>query len=118
MADHAQRKSLHIRTKTISVRVHNHSIGMNHHWNDVFLNFNGILELSLTVEELLKASNLVINDFLLCFQFSLENDVSLTVAHERNWTLAKSVDEDAVALSKFGRILIAHACASICLRML
>src|ERR1041385_7389230 len=109
MADDARMKSKHLWAKAISVLVRNHSVGMNRNRNDIFLNFNGILELSLAIKKLLKPNDLVINNFFLGLELSFKNHIPVVVTHDWNWSFAKRGDVDAVASLKLGRVLVVHA---------
>ncbi|MEY4199519.1 MAG: hypothetical protein RLZZ265_1259 [Verrucomicrobiota bacterium] len=70
---------------------------MHHNRHEVFFHCDGIVEISLPVQKLLKANLEVIHDFSLRFQFgSKHNEVPFAIAHHGHRTLAKCVDEDAV----------------------
>ncbi len=87
---------------------------MHSHGHDVFLNGNGILKITFTIEKLLQMYLEIVDDFTLRFQLSCKNDIAVFIAHNRNGTLAKSVGVNAVAGSAIFASL--HDCASRCLQ--
>jgi hypothetical protein len=93
-------ESIRLWVKATPILVHNLAIRLNGNGDDIFLNFNGVLVFSLAVEELPQPRHLVINDLLLCFQLGFKNNVTILIADQRDWSLAKRVDENAVPGAK------------------
>ena len=81
---------------------------MNSNWNNVFLNCDGVFIISLPVEELLKPGHLVINYFLLCLQLGFKNHITIVIAHDRHWSLAKRIDVNAEPGPKVRRSVLVH----------
>lgn len=81
--------------------IHDFAVRLNGDRDNVFLSFDGVLVFSLAVEELLKPGHLVINNFLLRFQFGFKDHVSILIADQRDWPLAKCVDVNAEAVPEF-----------------
>ncbi|HUP89199.1 MAG TPA: very short patch repair endonuclease [Longimicrobiales bacterium] len=113
----ALRNSFWESAERMAVRVGDDSVGMKRYRNDVFLDFNGVLEFALAIEELLKASDLAVHDLALRLQFGVEDHVTVLIRHQRHGTIAEGVDVNAEAATRLGWILAAHCCASTCLRM-
>ena len=97
--------------ESVSVGVDDCAVRTHRDCDDVFLYFDCIFLFALAVEELLKPSYLVINNLALCFQFGVEDHVSIFISHQRHRSLAKRIDVNAEALAALG-------CASICWRIL
>src|ERR1041385_3425015 len=94
--------SIHIRAETITCFVNNYAVGMDSNGNNVFLYRHGIFKLTLSVKELLKPCHLIIYDLFLRLQLGFKNHIAILVADDRHWTLAESINVNAVAIAQLG----------------
>lgn len=88
--------SVHVWAERVPGFVGNRSVGMHGYGDRVFLNGDGVIEISLTVQKLLEADHGVIDDFLLRLQLGIKDDVlPVAITHDGHGALAERVDVDA-----------------------